>query len=143
MFPCTGFSKNCEVGGHISKSKRFHISVSMHACSVMSNSLQPHLCPWDFPGKNTGVGCHFLLQGTFLTQGSNLHLLCLLHCRQMLYPPSPPPPLSIYISAMCLLSQLQSIWQQLVSPPLSSHLARGMRLQGKLFKYIISFKPNP
>ena len=29
-----------------------------------------------FPGKNTGVGCHFLLQGIFLTQGLNLHLLC-------------------------------------------------------------------
>ena len=25
------------------------------------------LCPWDFPGKNAGVGCHFLLQGIFLT----------------------------------------------------------------------------
>ena len=33
------------------------------------------LCPWNFPGKNTEVGCHFLLQGIFLTQGSNLHLL--------------------------------------------------------------------
>ena len=32
-------------------------------------------CPWDSPGKNTGVGCHFLLQGTFLTQGSNPCLL--------------------------------------------------------------------
>jgi len=32
------------------------------------------LCPWDFPGKNTGMGCHFLLQVIFLTQGSNLHL---------------------------------------------------------------------
>ena len=38
------------------------------AHSVMSNSLQLHgllparfLCPWDFPGKNTAVGCHFLL----------------------------------------------------------------------------------
>ena len=30
------------------------------------------------PGKNTGAGCHFLLQGIFPTQGSNLHLLCLL-----------------------------------------------------------------
>ena len=29
------------------------------------------LCPWDFPGKNTAVGCHFLLQGIFLTQGWN------------------------------------------------------------------------
>ena len=37
------------------------------------------LCPWNFPGKNTEVGCHFLLQGIFLTQGLNLCLLCLLH----------------------------------------------------------------
>ena len=38
------------------------------------------LCPWDFPGKNTGVGCqYFLLQEIFRTQGLNLHLLCLLH----------------------------------------------------------------
>ena len=37
------------------------------------------LCPWDFPGKNTGVGCYFLLQGIFLTQGSNPHPLYLLH----------------------------------------------------------------
>ena len=41
--------------------------------------------PLDFPGKDPGVGCHFLLQGIFLTQGSNLRLLCLLHCRQILY----------------------------------------------------------
>ena len=33
----------------------------------------------DSPGKNVGVGCHTLLQGIFPTQGSNLHLLCLLH----------------------------------------------------------------
>ena len=36
----------------------------------------------DFSGKNTGVGCHTLLQGIFLTQGSNLRLL---HCRRILY----------------------------------------------------------
>ena len=36
------------------------------------------LCPWDSLGKNTGVGCHFLLQGVFQTQGSNLCLLCFL-----------------------------------------------------------------
>ena len=33
------------------------------------------LCQWDFPGKNTEVGCHFLFRGIFLTQGLNLHLL--------------------------------------------------------------------
>ncbi|KAM7232407.1 hypothetical protein CapIbe_017168, partial [Capra ibex] len=35
--------------------------------------------PWDLPGKNTGVGCHFLLQGIFPKQGLNLHLFHLLH----------------------------------------------------------------
>ena len=35
--------------------------------------------PWNFPGKNTGVSCHLLLQGIFPTQGSNPRLLCLLH----------------------------------------------------------------
>ena len=40
------------------------------------------LCPWDFSGKNTGVGCHFLLQGIFPTQGLNLGFLL---CRQILY----------------------------------------------------------
>ena len=38
-----------------------------------------------FSGKNTGVDCHFLLQGIFPTQGSNPRLLCLVHCRQVLY----------------------------------------------------------
>ena len=37
------------------------------------------LSPWDSPGKNIGVGCHALIQGIFLTQGSNWYLLCLLH----------------------------------------------------------------
>ena len=57
--------------------------------SVLSDSLRPHglqpiklLCPWDSPGKNTRVGCHFLLQGVFPTQGLNQGLL---HCRQILY----------------------------------------------------------
>ena len=40
------------------------------------------LCPWDFPGKSSGVDCHFLLQGIFPTQGSNPGLR---HCRQTLY----------------------------------------------------------
>ena len=50
--------------------------------SVVPDSLWPHelqftrlLCPWDFPGKSTGVGCHFLLPGIFLTQGLNPSLL--------------------------------------------------------------------
>ena len=41
--------------------------------------------PWDSPPKNTGVGCHALLQGIFPTQGSKPHLQHLLHCRWILY----------------------------------------------------------
>ena len=48
----------------------------------MSNSLAPYelyptslLCPWNFLGKNIGLGCQALLQGIFPTQGLNLHLL--------------------------------------------------------------------
>ena len=38
------------------------------------------LCPWDFPAKNTGVGCHFFLWRIFWTQEQNPGLL---HCRQI------------------------------------------------------------
>ena len=63
----------------------------MHAkllwlCPILCDpmELQPArlLCPWDSPGKNTGVGCHFLLREIFSTQESNPGLL---HCRQILY----------------------------------------------------------
>ena len=40
------------------------------------------LCPWHFPGKNTGLGCHFLLQVIVPIQGLNLRLLC---CRCLPY----------------------------------------------------------
>ena len=52
--------------------------------SLWSHGLQPArlLCAGAFPGKNTGVCCHFLFQGIFPTQGLNLHLLSLLHWRE-------------------------------------------------------------
>ena len=76
----------------------------MHAC-LCAQSYQtlcyPHglepirlLSPWDSPGKDTGVGCHFHIQGIFPTQGSNPHLLCLLHWQVgslPLVPPGKPP----------------------------------------------------
>ena len=58
------------------------------ACSIMtlcdSRACSPPSSsdPWNSPGKNTGVGCHSLFQGIFLTQGLNPGLL---HCRQLLY----------------------------------------------------------
>ena len=69
-------------------------------CSVASvayDSVQPHglqisrlLCPWDSPGKNTGVGCHALLQEIFPTQGSNLSLQGLLYWLAGSLPLVPP-----------------------------------------------------
>ena len=69
----------------IEKRKGTHSVLVARSCTTLCD---PHgqpariLCPWNFPGKNTGVGCHFLLQGIFLTQGWSLVLL---HCRQILY----------------------------------------------------------
>ena len=65
----------------------FSSSVYRYVCarSVSRVWLWPHrlystrlICPWNFPGKNTGVSCHFLFQGIFLAQGSNPHSKCLL-----------------------------------------------------------------
>ena len=68
-------------------------------CAKLFQSC-PTLCIWAvacqaplsmaFPGKNTGVGCHILLQGIFLTQGSNAHLLCLLPWQVGSLPLAPP-----------------------------------------------------
>ena len=65
-------------------------------CSVMADSWQPHglqparlHCSWNFPGKNTEVGCHFLLQWVFLTHGSNLCFLHFLHGQPLYHSGSP------------------------------------------------------
>ena len=64
--------------------------VHMLSCSVVFDSLLHHelqsarlFCPWYFPGKNTGVGWHALLQRVSLTQESNL---CLLHWQAVSLP---------------------------------------------------------
>ena len=57
-------------------------------CSVMSDCNTSRLfCPWNFAGKNIGVGCYFLLQGIFLTQGLNA---CLLHLTGRFFTTEPP-----------------------------------------------------
>ena len=55
---------------------------SHQSCPTLCNPMNCLLCPWNSPGKNTGVGCHSLLQGIFLSQGSYPGLL---HYRQTLY----------------------------------------------------------
>ena len=58
--------------------------VAQSCLTLRTHGLYPTklLCPWNPPGRNIGVGFHFLLQGIFLTMGSNLGLL---HWRQTLY----------------------------------------------------------
>ena len=71
--------KNQLIGANQNTQSCVHVQSCPTLCD--SNGLQPTrlLCPWGFPSKNTGVGCHFLLQGIFTTQGSNPCLLCLLY----------------------------------------------------------------
>ena len=94
----------------------------------MSDSLQLHgllyptrlLHPWTFPSKNTGVGCHFLLQGIFLTQQLNLGLL---HYRQMPYCLSHKGSMT-YLDSV-LKAETSLCWQRSVSSKLafvSSHV---------------------
>ena len=84
MVPCLGFLALPLTHPICSQHSQCRALCCAH--SVMSDSLRSHglqptrlLCPWDSPGKNTGVGCHFLLQGIFPTQRANLSLLSLVH----------------------------------------------------------------
>ena len=53
---------------------------AFQSCPTLYDPMDCSLfCPWDSPGRNTGMSCHALLQGIFPTQGLNPLLLCLLH----------------------------------------------------------------
>ena len=56
-------------------------SVMLDSATLWAVAHQLPLCPWDSPGKNTGVRCHSLLQGIFSIQGSKPGLW---HCSQIL-----------------------------------------------------------
>ena len=68
------------------------LSCFSHALLFIAMWAVAHQAPLSmgFPGKNTGVGCHDLLQAIFPTQGSNLSLLCLLHWQAGSLPLAPP-----------------------------------------------------
>ena len=65
--------------GRLKSVKVLVVSDSLRPCGLLPARL---FCPWNSPGKNSGVSCHPLLQRIFPTQGSNSGLL---HCRQVLY----------------------------------------------------------
>ena len=75
-------------------------------CSPMDCSLPGSSVHGIFPGKNTGVGCHSLLQGLFPNQGSNLHLL---HWQADSLPLASPGNLPVFIVALFTTAKL---WKQ-------------------------------
>ena len=79
------------------------------------------------PGKNTGVGCHALLQGIFSTQGSNPHLL---HWQVGSLPPAPPgkPPVKAAAAAAKLLQLCLTLCDPMVSSPPGSSVHKNTGL---------------
>ena len=86
---------------------------AVHSCSAVSDSLQLHglyltrlLCPWNVPGKNTGVGHHFLFQGIFPTQGSNLCPFAFPALAGRLFTAAPPEKTSLGYRSLQLKEKL-------------------------------------
>ena len=111
----------------------------MRACSVVSDSLQPHglqmtkfLCPLDSPGKNTGVGCHFLLQGNLPNPGIKPGSPALLADSLPPEPPGKP-------TSCLLMTKTQSYFLNTTQPP-SPCIKRSlpMGFQSKAFNEVIS-----
>ena len=119
--------------------------------SAVSNPVQTCglLCPWNSPGKNTGVGCHFLLQGIIRTQGLNPGLLCLLHWQADSLPlrhlgspgPSRFSPVQLCVTlwivacqaSLSMGSSRQEPWRRLPCPP-SGHLPNpGVETESLMF----------
>ena len=103
------------ISPHWLATESMYVLCCVHVHSVMSSSLRCHglpttlLYPWDFSCKNTGVGCHFLLQGIFPTQGSYPLLLHLLHWQvgSLAAEPLGKPPLRAYASMfMCMYTHI-------------------------------------
>ena len=88
------------------------------SCLTLCNPMDPWnstrlLCPWNPPGKNTGVGCHSVFQGIFPTQGLNLDLP---HCRQILLPPEPPGKPFVHLDGLLKLPPAWISTQEINSP---------------------------
>ena len=79
---CSDKNLPCRIGMPKKKHICMHGGLVTKACPTLVTPWTvgcQALCPWDSSDKNIRVGCHFLLQGIFPTQGSNPYLLCLLH----------------------------------------------------------------
>ena len=134
---CLVWQRRSPQGRVMGSNKMSPMCVCTH--SIMSNSLRPHglwptrfLCLWDSPGKNTGAGCHFLLQEIFLTQGSNSCLFRLLHWQVGSLPAEPSRKPEYLQKRSCLnwvLKDTQKFAGQQREENMQRH--RGMRDDGE------------
>ena len=91
------------------------------------------ICPWGSPGKNAGVGCHFLLQGIFLTQGSNQWLLVLQHWQAgswPLAPPGKPLKMKVKVTQLCPTLRPHVLYSPWNSPGQNTGVGSLSLLQG-------------
>ena len=123
----------------------------LYVASVVSNSLQPYglqparlLCPRNFPGKNSGVGCHFLLQGIFLNQGWSPCLLCLVHWQMDSLPLAPPEkPTKVKVGK--INPKLSSVWRmvgtrQRSSRPKGKEMVKLLGLSNRTWYWVWEMK---
>ena len=113
MFPLSKKTKSCcVVLSHFSR---------VQLCDPRDSSPPGSSVPMDSPGKNTGMGCHFLLQGIFLTQEWNPCYLDILHWQAGSLPLVPPgKPVLSYIHVEILphslrISQFWTLFTQVAT----------------------------
>ena len=121
--------------------KMFHLCLTL--CGPVDQSPVRLLCPWDSPGKYTGVGCHGLLQGIFPTQGWNPRLLSLLHWQTGCLPLAPPGSKislsiaywiqAILVKISSVLLDTEEIWQYGERQEISMFLGKSCNLSAPNF----------
>ena len=122
------------------------VCIRLYMClldSLRSHGLQPArlLCPWSFLGKSTWVGCHFLLQGLFPTQGPNRSPWCRLHWQvDSLLPVPGRLPTSAYFCP-CLAWYTLKTQNLIVEFCLFSSLS--VKHNWRLLVDLIRFRKNP
>ena len=107
-----------------------HWGVSVKVKVLVAQSwltlYNPIVCPWNSPGKNTGLDCHFLLQGIFPTHGLNLGLL---HWRQSLSSELPAKPWGIRLDTKKWPLEAHWKWASVVSNSVWPHIQQPTRLR--------------
>ena len=116
----------------------------------MSDSMWPYglqparlLCPWDSPDKNTGVGCHALLQGIFPTHGLNP---CLLHWQAdslPLLPPGKPQEIfKVYFKSLICIFEKKIQEDPIPSPPAILVIPKLSKLNAALPCFYLYLRPQ-